>query len=88
MAVLPRIASLLDFLGESTSGGLLLSLRLLGVLVLRFARRIGCEAVNKRNDNLLDVDFRVQLCGCGEERAESVEVEFVGEHLKPTVVQQ
>ena len=58
-AVLPRVASLFDFLRQSTSRCLFLSFGLFGVLTLRLARGVRCKAVNERDDNLLDVDLGV-----------------------------
>ena len=77
---------MLDLLGQTTGGGLLLPFRLLGILVLGLACCVGGLTVDERNDNLLDVDFGVQLRGCGEEGAESVEVELVREDLDHTGV--
>jgi hypothetical protein len=75
----PRPSDLL----RQTLGGLLLSFLLLfGRLILGFASGVRGESIDEGDDNLLDVDPRVEK-GCGgEERREGEEVELVGEDLK------
>ena len=58
---------MLDALGETASSGLLLTFRLLWIFVLRFAGCVGGKTVDEGNDNLLDVDGRLEL-RCGREK--------------------
>jgi hypothetical protein len=74
-----------DFFSQTTGSRIFLPFGLLRIFTLRFARGVGGETVDEGNDNLLDVDFRVQL-GCGrKERAEGVEMEFIRKNLKNEV---
>lgn len=58
---------------------------LIWVLILRFTRSIRCETVDERNNNLLDVDFGVELGCSGQEGAKSMKVKFIREYLKQHV---
>jgi hypothetical protein len=58
-----------------------LTLGLLWVLALCFAGGIRSETIDEGNDDLFDVDFRVELGCCRKERSECVEMEFIRENL-------
>lgn len=51
----------LNLLRKTACGSLLLPLRLLWVLTLGFPGCISGETVDKGNNNLLDIDFGVEL---------------------------
>jgi hypothetical protein len=70
-----------DFLRQTLSSLLLALLLLLGRLVLGFPSGVRGQSVDEGDDDLLDVDARVEEGSGGKEGGEGEEMELVGEDL-------
>ena len=76
-----------DLFSQAASGRLFLPFSLLRVFAFGFTSCICSEPVNEGYHYLLDVDLRVELRGCGQERAQGMEMELVCKNLDPTLEQ-
>ena len=71
----------LNFLRKPASCRFFLSLGFFWVFALCFPSSICSKPVDESNNNLFDVDLRVELSSCGKKRTKRVQVEFICEDL-------